>query len=136
MIAIAGPLAIHVMYGARFAAAVPVFRILLVEVVLGGATWILVQAYMAVGRPGVVTTLQACGLALSVPLMVVLIPRFGLVGAALALLISTSVRLILTVAGYRRLLRVPIPPLLASVDDVLLVWRRLVAADEQLRQEA
>ncbi len=134
-IAVAGPLAIRVMYGARFAGAVPVFRILLVEVVLGGATWILVQAYMAVGRPGIVTTLQTCGLALSIPLMVVLVPRFGLVGAALALLVSTSVRLLLTLAGYRRLLKVSIPQLMVSVDDVLLVWRRFVGVDEQLRQE-
>lgn len=135
-IAIAGPLAIRIMYGAKFAGAVPVFRILLVEVVLSGATWILVQAYMAVGRPGVVTTLQAFGLALSIPLMILLIPRLGLVGAAIALLVSTSVRLVLTLAGYRQLLRVHIPPLLVSADDVLLVWRRLAAADEQLRQEA
>lgn len=136
VIAIAGPLALRTMYGAKFAGAVPVFRILLVEVVVSGATWILVQAYMAVGRPTVVTALQAFGLGLSVPLMIILIPRFGLVGAAMALLISTSVRLLLTLAGYPRLLRVRIPTLLLSVDNVLLVWRRLVGAEEQLRQEA
>jgi O-antigen/teichoic acid export membrane protein len=134
-IALAGPLALRVLYGAKFVGAVPVFRILLVEVVLSGATLILVQAYMAIGRPGVVTGLQALGLGLSIPLMLLLIPRFGLVGAALALLISTCVRLTLTLAGYPRLLRTRVPKLLVTVDDVLVVWRRLAGAEEQFIQE-
>jgi len=91
-IAIAGPVVLRLLYGTRFLGAVPVFRILLVEVVLSGATWILAQAFMAVGRPGVVTTLRAFGLSLSVPLMI------GLTLTRLPVTYASSVETVLSIA--------------------------------------
>jgi len=73
---------------------------------------------MALGRPGVVTTFQVVGLALTIPLMLVFIPRFGVEGAASSLLISTAFRLLFVTVSFRRLLNVNCPRILAGVADI------------------
>jgi len=78
-----------------------VLRILVVEAVFSGATLVLSQAFMAMGRPGVVTVVQLTGLSLTVPLMVLLVPRYGIVGAGAALLLSTAGRFVCVLASFR-----------------------------------
>ena len=94
------PVVLRVLYGAEFAAAVPVFRLLVLEVVTGGAAMVLAQAFMAAGRPGVVSLSQGLGLAVLVPLMLVLVPRLGITGAGWSLLIASGVRLVFVMAHY------------------------------------
>jgi len=112
-----GPFLLQLLYGSKYMGAVPVFRILIIEVVLGGATAILAQAFMALGRPSIVTILQAVGLGMSVPLMLILIPKFGLVGVGLAVLGSTTARLISVIVSYQLVLKVQPPRLLFTWDD-------------------
>jgi antigen flippase len=119
-----GPFILHLVYGAKYAAASGPLRILAVESVFAGTTWILAQAFLAVGKPGVVTALQALGLSVSFPLMLVLIPRFGLIGAGLALAISTFVRFSLALLCFPWLLKKAPPNLLLTRDDVAGLWRR------------
>ena len=95
-----GPQVLSLLYGREYRGANVVLRILVVEVVLSGATLVLSQAFMALGRPGIITALQVTGLALTVPLMFLLIPRFGIAGAGIALLCSTIARLIFVLASF------------------------------------
>jgi antigen flippase len=121
------PLLLGLAYGGKFVAAAPVLRVLAFEAPFAGATWILAQAFLGVGKPGAVTVLQAAGLACSFPLMLVLIPRFGLLGAGFALLISTLVRFALVLASYPLLLNTQPPPLLLTRNDIATLLGRLRA---------
>ena len=112
------PTLLHLLYGSKFIGALPVFRVLAIEVVIGGVTWVLAQAFMALGRPGTVTVMQAIGLGLTVPLMLVMIPAYGLIGAGLALLCSTIIRFIFMLGSYPLILKVRPPNLLITRDDL------------------
>ena len=118
IVIIFGPVLLHLLYGAKYMGAVPVFRILVIEVVVAGTDWVLSQAFMALGQPGIVTILQSIGLGLSVPLMLVLIPTYGLEGAGLALLASTTARLVSVLMSFPLVLKVRPPGLLITREDL------------------
>jgi O-antigen/teichoic acid export membrane protein len=118
----AGPFLLQILYGSDYVAAAGALRILVVEVVLSGATYVLAQAFMALDTPGVVTTLQAIGLSLCIPLMIFLIPRYGIYGAALSLLASTTARLIFVTAAFRVFLKIEAPRLIPGIEDLKLLW--------------
>lgn len=115
------PILLHVLYGEEFVGAVPIFRWLLIEVTLGGTTWVLAQAFMAAGKPGIVTILQAIGVGLSVPLLLLLIPRYGLLGVGYALVTSTSLRLLFVLGAYPKVLKQSIPSLILTPADVRFI---------------
>lgn len=119
------PTFLQLVYGSQFIGALPVFRILTVEVVIGGSTWVLAQAFMALGRPGTITIMQGIGLGLTVPLLLILIPRYELVGAGLAILCSTIIRFIFMLASYPLILKVRPPSLLITRDDFNFVLQAL-----------
>ncbi len=113
-----GPFFLGVLYGQEFVAATTVFRILLISHLIHGMNWLLAKSFMAAGKPGVVTLLQGLGLGITIPLMLVLIPRYGLVGAGIALLVSTSTRFFLVMSCYPLILKVPPPSLIVNLDDI------------------
>jgi len=117
----AGPSLLRIFYGSEYVAAAGALRILVVEVVLSGATFVLAQAFMALDTPGVVTVLQAIGLSLSVPLMLLLIPRWGIYGAAVSLLASTTARFIFVIVAYRVFLKIDPPSLIPGGGDLKLL---------------
>jgi O-antigen/teichoic acid export membrane protein len=125
LIAAFGPGLLGLLYGAEYRSASGVVRILVIEVVLSGVAQVLSQAFMALGRPGLVTTLQVIGLMLTVPLMLVFIPRFGVEGAAGALLISTTVRLAFVLISFQKVLKVECPRILARGADVATMFASL-----------
>jgi O-antigen/teichoic acid export membrane protein len=122
LVCLAGPTLLRFLYGSDYVAAAGVLRILVAECVLSGATFVLAQAFMALDRPGVVTVLQAIGLSLSIPLIILLIPRYGIYGAAISLLISTSARLIFVFVAFRVFLKTKPPSLLPAASDIRLLW--------------
>lgn len=97
-----GPV-ISLLYGDRFAAAVPQARLLLAGMLLAGAAGVASAYLYARGRPGVNSLVLGVGLVVTVVLDLVLIPAHGALGAAWAstvaylitdsLLIVTLVRL-------------------------------------------
>jgi enterobacterial common antigen flippase len=121
------PIVLPLFYGRAFASAVQVAQLLTLEAVLSGLTSVLSQAFLALGRPGIVALLQGVGLATVLPLMVVLLPHFGLVGAAGALLLSTLSRLAFIIAAYILVLRLPVPSLVPTRAD-LRALRNVLAA--------
>jgi O-antigen/teichoic acid export membrane protein len=121
-----GPFVLRIMYGPQYVAASAVLRVLVVEVILAGLTMVLAQAAMALGRPGIVTILQSIGLALTVPLMMFFIPRWGLLGAGWALLISTSCRLVFIYLSFPLFLGCRCPRLTISSSDLRLILEQAV----------
>jgi O-antigen/teichoic acid export membrane protein len=88
------PFALRILYGNEFMPALIPFQILLIREVVSSGTGIVLQFFMATGRPGFVSTLQGVGITLNVPLMLLLLPSFGLVGVASALLVTSLIRLV------------------------------------------
>ena len=76
-----------------------ILPILVAEAIVAGLAQVLLQGFLAAGRPGVATMVLGLGLAGSVPLFLVLVPAFGVVGAAIALLGGSSLRVLLHGAG-------------------------------------
>lgn len=117
VLAVLGPWALELVYGREFLSAVPIFRLLMAEVVLSGATWVLAQAFMASDKPGMVSIMQGIGVALTVPLLLVLVPRYGLMGAGSAVLISTAIRFTFAMASFPITLGTRPPRLWPRWDD-------------------
>ena len=124
-VAVIGPWLIKVFYGKDYTNASTCLRILLLEVTVSGLVSVLSQAFMALGRPGINTILQGIGLSTSVPLMLLLIPRVGLTGAALSLLASTCVRLALVCGSFVVVLKTQIPDLRPRTTDFEILFRML-----------
>jgi O-antigen/teichoic acid export membrane protein len=120
-VCLTGPTLLRLLYGAEYVGAVDAMRILVLEAILSGMVFVLAQAFMALNRPGVVTILQAVGLSLSIPMMLWLIPRYGIYGAAISLLVSTTARLVFVMAGFKIFLKIAPPRLLPSWNDVRLL---------------
>jgi O-antigen/teichoic acid export membrane protein len=128
--ALVGPFMLKILYGPEYSGASATLDILLVEVTISGAVFILAQAYMAVGRPGMVTIVQSIGLSLSIPMMLILIPRWGINGAAVALLTSTIARFLFVYFGFGLILKLPSPDLIPCLSDVQVLLHRLKRSPE------
>ena len=117
-VALLGPVLLSLLYGREYRGATIILNILIVEVVVTGATLVLTRAYMALGRPGLVTILQSSGLVLSLPLLFLLVPRWGVTGASVALLTAALVRLIFALCSFRFVLGLPAPGLIPRMDEL------------------
>lgn len=125
-VCLAGPMLLRLLYGSEYLSAVGALRILVLDVILSGATYVLAQAFMSLNRPGVITILEAIGLSLSIPMMLVLIPRFGIYGAAVSLLTSTVARLIFVYSGFRIFLKTEPPRIIPDERDFRMLWAMIV----------
>lgn len=94
---------LRLLYGPDYVLATLLLQLLTAEAVLSGISTVLAQPFMAMGRPGTVTVLQAATLIATIPLLFVLVPRYGTVGAGMALLSSSVLRLLLVTVLYLRL---------------------------------
>jgi antigen flippase len=123
-LALFSPWALRLVYGEEYLDATLIFRLLLLVKVLSGTRWVLSQAFMAVDRPGVASVLQGIGVSLSVLLLLILVPRYGLEGAGLALLISSIIRLVIMIACFPLVLKVRAPRLLLTRADLAAILYR------------
>jgi O-antigen/teichoic acid export membrane protein len=110
-------------YGVGFESAIGPFQILLAEAVLSNTARILFQVYSGTGRPGVVTVIESVAAAVSVVALWVIVPNYGLSGAAVALVLAACVRLICALGGIPLILRMRLPRLLTKRADFLLVTK-------------
>ncbi|MCC7127049.1 MAG: polysaccharide biosynthesis C-terminal domain-containing protein [Acidobacteria bacterium] len=115
----AGPMLLPWLYGASYAAAVVLLPILLAEAVMAGLAQVLLQGFLAAGRPGVATLVLGGSLACSIPLFLVLVPAFGVAGAAFALLGGSSLRVLFIILAYRRMLGLTPPRVWISGADFM-----------------
>jgi O-antigen/teichoic acid export membrane protein len=98
-----GPQLVRVVYGSQFADAGVALRLILPGVVLYSIVAILSRYIVGRGRPGTGTLLLLTGLAANVVCNLVLIPRFGIVGAAASSSISYGLTALATLAVFLRM---------------------------------
>lgn len=96
LIALAEPVIVK-LYKPQFAPAVPVLQILLVSLIFGFLGFVTGATLNATNRQRVQTALLAVVLVINIILNLVLLPKFGIVGAAIAALVSNFV---LCLGGY------------------------------------
>lgn len=118
LLMVAAPFVIPLLYGKDFNTALTVFRLLLLEVTISGGTMILAQVFMALGKPKFVSILQGVGLLLVIPLLFLLVPKFGLFGAGVAMLSSAMLRFLFIILNIRYNLKVKLPRLLINGEDI------------------
>ena len=116
-----GTYLIGFLYGPEFVGAARPFQILVAEGVVTAINLTLAQAFMTVGRPGVVTLLQLTSFLVGATLLVVLIPTYGIIGAATALLSAALIRLTSTLICFPAILGSRIPRLWLNPNDVRLL---------------
>jgi O-antigen/teichoic acid export membrane protein len=90
---VAGPL-VHLIYGPHYGASVPVFRLLLFASAAELALNPLSNFWHALNRPSMLSALTTARLTLLVFTAVLTIPRAGLLGAAVAVIVSTVIPLV------------------------------------------
>ena len=117
-----GPYALLLVYGEEFIGATTVFHILLLETVLRGEFTVLSQAMLSLDRPGLLSFVQAVGLTLTVVMIFLLVPRFGLEGAGLALLFGTITRVVFVLRCFPVGIGQPVPRLIANRADLAALW--------------
>jgi O-antigen/teichoic acid export membrane protein len=127
-VALLGPALLSLLYGREYRNATIVLNLLIAECIVSGATLVLTRSFMSIGRPGLVTMLQSSGLLLSVPLLLLFIPRWGIVGAGAALLVASTARLALTLMSFRIVLHHRIPSLLPKLSEILGILQQVKAA--------
>jgi O-antigen/teichoic acid export membrane protein len=101
-------------YGHAFAEAAPVFRVLLLEAIFSNLAYMLVQAYLAAGKPAFPSLVQTGTFGVAICGVLLLAPRFGGMGAATALAVASAVRFVWLFGSLRRIgvsLPSPVPQL-------------------------
>jgi len=135
-VGIFGPILLSLLYGREYRHATAILNILIVEMIITGSTLVLTRAFMASGRPGYVTFLQSSGLVLSLPLLVLLVPRWGVTGASYALLIAALIRLAFALGSFPVLLNHPAPGFLPRLSEFNTLAVRFRDALRSLRDRA
>ena len=102
-------------YGAEFDAAIVPAQIILLGLALDGTAGVVVGFLYGVGRPGLTSVAMTVGLAVTVALDVLLIPRFELIGAATASAVAYATTTFVLVVFFRRLARPETGDALADV---------------------
>lgn len=118
-----GPFLINLFYGREYQSAITVFWILTLDSVLGGLVVLLAQIFYALGKPELMFFRYAASLAITVPSMLVLGGRFGIVGVASAILLESIIMIILTLSAFPTILKIPIPKLWAPKEDFAYISR-------------
>ncbi|WP_413405039.1 lipopolysaccharide biosynthesis protein [Paenibacillus amylolyticus] len=114
-----------VLFGKEFLEASQAFYILAFECIIGGGSWILASAFNALGRPGLVMIRQLIALSVTIGLFFVLTPLWGLNGIAIALLIGSIVRMLVTVAAMKIAFKVKFSGMFFDKKDIAFLAERL-----------
>lgn len=122
---IIAPYLLIILYGKSFVEAVPVFRILIFQTMITSTSWILSQGFMSIGKPGSVTIIRVATLGLNVILLNVFIPLLGIEGAAISLLITSLVELIILFFIYTIKHNVKYADWIISKKDILWLLQRI-----------
>ena len=122
-LAIIGRPLIAAVYGRDFVDAVPAFYVLVGEAVIGSLALLLGQGLLAINRPGAMSVSQTATLITASTAMLILVPRFGIVGAAMGLAIASLTQLVI-VATYLRASGMRSFPLILRGDDLRYLRER------------
>jgi O-antigen/teichoic acid export membrane protein len=129
-----GPRLVRLVYGSAFSDAGVALRLILPGIVAYSVVAVLSRYIVGRGRPGIGTMILAIGLAINVVANLVLVPRFGINGAALSSSISYGLTAIVTLAVFRGLSgRGVVETLVIQPSDVRALRTSLGATLSRLR---
>ncbi|MDQ4144929.1 MAG: oligosaccharide flippase family protein, partial [Actinomycetota bacterium] len=119
LLLVATPGIVPLLFGHEFRPAVVATVIMIPGSILWSAQWLLCRAEAARGRPGLLLVSFASGLSVMIGGDLVLIPPFGIVGAALASVAGPVAGLLICVVQYHRSPEWPLPltQLVPRADD-------------------
>ncbi len=101
-LAAAIPFAVPLLFGPAFRPAVAPAILLIAGGIIWSSQWLLCRAAAARGRPGLLLWSFTVGLVVMITLDVILVPRLGLVGAALGSTAGPAAGLLLCLRAYHR----------------------------------
>jgi O-antigen/teichoic acid export membrane protein len=123
-LAATGSLLLRWAYGPEFATGYAALCVLAVEAIFFSVAYVITQPFLALNRPGVITVIQLLSLPALAAMMLLLVPPFGITGAALALLATTFLRTVGTYLGFRIFPGTPAPRVTPSLNGSLELLRR------------
>lgn len=118
-------LVLSFLYGDQFDSGVTLLRLLSLRAILEGMSLVVAQSFMALGRPGIVTFIQGLGLGGTVAAVAFLVPKFGLLGIGLALLLNSIIKFVASMACYPLVLKLSPPNLIIEENDFHLIMNKL-----------
>jgi O-antigen/teichoic acid export membrane protein len=129
-----GPRLVRLVYGSAFTDAGVALRLILPGIVAYSVVAVLSRYIVGRGRPGIGTFVLVTGLVLNIGANLILVPRFGINGAAASSSISYGLTALLTLAVFRRLSgRGIAETLIIRRSDLRALWATLGAAVGRLR---
>jgi O-antigen/teichoic acid export membrane protein len=105
VLAAAAPWVLPLLYGAPYVASVPVFLVLLPAMAFHSLYKVVAGYFMSIDRQQVNIYTQSLALVANVALNLLLIPRFGIIGAAVSSLLSYAIESLLTTLVFLRYTR-------------------------------
>lgn len=111
-------------YGHDFGAAVPIFRVLLLDASLACIAQVLMQSYLASGKPSYASFIQVGGFAISLTMIFLLAPHYDAVGVAVGLAAGSVCKTLMLLFSLRSIgIRFPSP--VPQLSDVAMVMERI-----------
>lgn len=118
---VAEPL-VQVLLGAKWSDAGPLIQVLAIFGVVRSLHGPTGSIYLALGKPGLIAVFQCVQIGVAIALMLFLVPSYGTIGAAYALLAGASLAMAVNYMLALRELRLPV------ADLVRALWRPIVGA--------
>jgi O-antigen/teichoic acid export membrane protein len=100
--------AIYIVYGPKFLPSYSPFLILLFGIIARAPDRVIGSYIQGIGRPGLISLISLVPLIVNLGLNILLIPEYGINGAALSSLISYTIRSLLTLIVFSKLHRLPL----------------------------
>jgi O-antigen/teichoic acid export membrane protein len=111
VLAIAAPFVLPLLYGSQFDDSVRLAQILLVGLAVEGAAGVISAYLYGIGRPGLNSLAMGAGVVLTIALDLLLVPRWGATGAAIASTVAYLATTGALLLVFRRLLRARYRPI-------------------------
>lgn len=121
-----GPMLIRLFYGEAFGGAIVVLWLLTADSVLSNLANLLGKIFYAIGKPEMMIFRHGLSLAVAIPGVLILGPRYGISGVAAAVLLKSVVAVGLTLMAFPAVLKTPVPSLWAPGEDwryAVTLWR-------------
>lgn len=112
---------IIVLYGSEYLPMLAPFLIMLPGLVVSGAATVFNQYFMGIGRADITAKIAVAPLVLQVATAIVLIPKLGVVGAAMAFVFSFVVVALLQIVVYLRISSSRIADVLPGWEDIRII---------------
>ncbi len=132
---VTAPLVIRLAFGDEFAPATPLVRVLFVASVPLATTFVIGVGLTALGRPGRHSLANVVSVPVTVGGLILLVPRFGTLGAALTSFLAYTTALVVSTMFFTRVCHLGVARVLVPrVDDVAWLIAQLPVALRGLRE--